>query len=48
MLLALRPAEMFGREGENQNGEALIWCFDTYMNPCLEEAMGVLNALLAE
>jgi hypothetical protein len=40
--------EMFGREGEHQNPEALIWCFDTYMNSCLQEAMEALEALLGD
>ena len=41
-------AEEFGREGEHQDPEALIWCFDTYMNACLQEAMEALESLLAE
>jgi len=32
-------AEKFGREGDCQDGEALVWCFDTYMNDLLQEAM---------
>eukprot|EP00037_Helgoeca_nana_P023911 m.249547 g.249547 ORF g.249547 m.249547 type:complete len:130 (+) comp26484_c1_seq1:1739-2128(+) len=48
LALLCTKIEMFGREGEHQNPEALIWCFDTYMNSCLQEAMEALEALLGD
>eukprot|EP00038_Savillea_parva_P001048 m.100933 g.100933 ORF g.100933 m.100933 type:complete len:130 (-) comp10368_c0_seq2:192-581(-) len=48
LALLCNKIELFGREGQHQNPEALIWCFDTYMNSCLQEAMEALESLLAE
>jgi len=39
LALLCSKIEKFGREGDCQDGEALVWCFDTYMNDLLQEAM---------